>query len=510
MWLPTAHEGCTHFRSARRAFRVATWLHLANARAQQLKAIMRAAFLTFLVACGSSFAGPAVPAEEACCELNLWTGEGVSIGNWLLPEINYQAVAGSSTTNPARLAVGHHDPDRHGITQQALEFSLTARLNSNISLFGTYSAKIDQSDHWVDEFEEFYAIFDNLPGDLRIRAGRLQPRLGYQNERHIHDFDFVDQYLASARMYGEDPLVIYGGEVSVPVLRRLPKGWDDRLTVSFGSIPEPDEEEHLEFGPETPFEAEGNLFADWAATFNYRLGYAASPSTRYELGIAGAVGKNEFGRHSQVYGLHFQYEWKPPHEDHKGHVRHGHHHHGESAEFLRWRTEIFARHFGAVGEVEEEVSEMFVIPAQPEVRTTVREVVGVISSPGGAIIPVFRDREVVVREARPKTTIQVEGEPQQKSVRDEFMDMGFYSTLSYGFPSGRLQAHLRAEYVSGVSEAGLPERWRISPVLAWRPTARLPIHFKLQYNYDHSPAFGDEHSVWAQFNLSWGDCCAHH
>ena len=72
-----------------------------------------------------------------------------------------------------------------------------------------------------------------------------------------------------------------------------------------------------------------------------------------------------------------------------------------------------------------------------------------------------------------------------------------------------MQAHLRGEYVSGVAEAGLPERWRVSPALSWRPSAELPFHFKLQYNYDHSPAFGDEHSVWAQFSLTWGDCCAH-
>jgi hypothetical protein len=151
-----------------------------------------------------------------------------------------------------------------------------------------------------------------------------------------------------------------------------------------------------------------------------------------------------------------------------------------------------------------------VIPAQPEVRERRREFIGTIVGPGGgSFIPVFRTREVVTQEAQPAKTIRSRVEV-EKPVRDEFMDMGVYSTVSYGFPSGALQAHLRAEYVSGVSEAGLGERYRISPALAWRPSERLPIHFKLQYNYDHSPSFGSEHSVWAQFNLSWGDCCAHH
>jgi hypothetical protein len=87
--------------------------------------------------------------------------------------------------------------------------------------------------------------------------------------------------------------------------------------------------------------------------------------------------------------------------------------------------------------------------------------------------------------------------------------MGFYTALTYGFRGGKVHTHLRAEYVSGVSEAGMPERWRISPAIAWHPADQLPLHFKLQYNYDHSPSFGDEHSIWAQLSVTWGDCCAH-
>jgi hypothetical protein len=476
---------------------------------------MRALFLGILLTSGSVYAGSPSPAPaDECCELNLWTGEGVSIGNWLLPEINYQAVAGSSTIDPARLATGHHDPDRHGITQQNIELSLVARVNNHLSFFGTYAAKIDHDDHWVPEYEEYYFTLEDLPGGWRFRGGRFQPRIGYQNEIHVHSFNFVDQYIVSARMFGEDPLVIYGGEASVPIMRNLPAGWDDRLTVSFGAIPEPDEEEHIEFGPETAFESEGNRFADWATTFDYRLGYAATPSTRYELGIAGAIGKNEFGRYSQVYGLHFQYEWKPVDEDHEGHAHEGHHHHASSGEYLRWRTEVFARHFGAVSGHEEEEhgaeeEAVTVIPAQPEIRRIERERIGTRFVAGG-FRPVFRDREVVVQAAQPARTIKAVAEPEEKPVRDEFMDMGFYSALSYGFPNGQVQAHLRAEYTSGVSEARLPERWRISPALAWRPTERLPIRFTVQYNYDHSPSFGSEHSVWAQLSLTWGDCCAKH
>ena len=71
-----------------------------------------------------------------------------------------------------------------------------------------------------------------------------------------------------------------------------------------------------------------------------------------------------------------------------------------------------------------------------------------------------------------------------------------------------MQTHLRGEYISGTVETGQNERWRISPAITWHPTEALPVRFKIQYNYDHSAAFGDDHSVWAQFSFTWGDCCA--
>lgn len=464
---------------------------------------MRLACVGFLLTSAALFAGTPVDSKPECCELNLWTGQGVSIGNWFLPEINYQVAGGSATMDPARLAVGHHDPDRHGFTQQEFEVAATIRLGEHVSLRGSYSGKVDRNDHWLSEFEEYYAVFD-LPADIRIRGGRFAPRIGYQNELHTHDFTFIDQYLASARMFGEDPLVIYGGEVRLPVLRNLPKGWDDRLNVSFGAVPDPEEEGEEHEGPESAFEAEGALPADWSASADYTLGFDATDHTRYEFGVSGVWGGNEFGRHSQVYGAHLQYLWKAAELNPEGHE---HHDHTDSQEFFQWRTEVLIRHFGGVSTVEEEEeAEPIVIPGQPAVYENVQEIVGLRAEQGG-FFPNYRTRRVEVQAATPPRTVAAETEPAPKPVRDEFMDFGFYTTLTYGFPSGHFQANLRGEYVSGVSEAGLPERWRVSPAITWIPSERLPILFKVQYNYDHAPSFGDEHSIWAQFSLTWGDCC---
>lgn len=399
-----------------------------------------------IVAASLSTAGetpPTAPAAD-CCKLDLRTGSGVNFGGILFPELNYQTAFGSSTTDPQSLAVGHHDPNRHGITQQNIEFSLGVQIGPHVRVFGYHAAVVDRNDHWFGEFEEHYALISSLPLGMEVKAGRFYTRFGYQNSQHPHDFTFIDQYLASGRLIGEDSATVYGGEISLPVLRKLPAGWDDRLTVSLGAVPDPAEEGEEHEEAESLFEGEGAVWNDWLVTADYTLGFAPAKGRRFEMGVSGAWGNNQFERFTHLYGAHFDYIWRP------GGVGDCDSCSGpETGEFFHWRTEALLRHFGAES---------------------------------------FEDGA---------------------GTRDDFTDFGIYSAVSYGAPSGKFQAHLRAEYVSGVSDAGLPERWRVSPAVTWHPARTLPVHFKLQYNYDHSPSFGDEHSVWAQVSIKWGDCCGH-
>jgi hypothetical protein len=404
---------------------------------------MRPAFLALLASSATMLAGPATCPQSDDCKLDLWTGEGVAIANWLIPEVNFQATAGSSTTDPERLAVGHHDPDRHGITVQAIELALSAHLSKEAYVFANYSAKIDQDDHWADEFEEYYLSLGGLPGGSAIKAGRFYTQFGFQNRLHTHDFNFVDQYLASGRIVGEDSQAIFGAEISLPLWQKKDSRWSDRLTVSFGAIPD-GEEEAEETNHEGRFEGEGGLFQDHVATVDYTMSFATTSNSQVKAGISGAWGKNNFERHSQRYGVHAEYLWHREAEAHCDSCATEH-----PGEFFRWRSEAFFRRSAAAARTDE-----------------------------------------------------------GDTIEDTLNDAGFYTTFSYGFPKGRVIAHLRGEYVSGLPEAGLAERWRVSPAIAWFPIAKLPINFKLQYNYDHFPRFGDEHSVWAQFTFLWGDCCA--
>ena len=394
-------------------------------------------FLAAIVPAASAALTIDTPGTGDCCPLNLATGTGYSIGGWLYPEVNFQSAFGTSTAEKGALAVGHHDPDRNGFTIQNVELSFTGKFGPNVLAFATYAAKVDLDNHWADEIEEYYMIFKGLPLGAQFKGGRFYPHFGYQQTLHPEDFVFADQYLANGRMIGDDSLALYGGELSVPVLRAWPNGWKDRLNLAVGAVPEKDEEEG-ENESAVPFPAEGALFHHWAATADYTVTYAPRNDTHYEFGVSGAWGKNNAGRQTQLYGLHTEYLWQP-----NGVMKFNSR--SNTGEYVRWRSELFLRQYGSANE-------------------------------GGGL-------------------------------RD-FTDFGAYSEVSYGLPGGILQAHLRGEYVSGTQAAGLDERWRASPSITWRPSEKLPVLFKLQYNYDHSPQFGDEHSIWAQFSLTWGDCCA--
>jgi hypothetical protein len=377
--------------------------------------------------------------SDECCKMNLCTGEGVSLGNVIFPELNYQATGGSSSTDPASLAVGHHDPDRHGITQQAIEFSLGMKLSHNVMLFGNYSVKIDQDDHWFDEFEEYYATISDLPGGIRIRGGRFYPRFGLHNEEHHHAIFFVDENLANGRLVGEDHFTLYGGEIAKPLLRSLPARSSDRLTLAFGAIPVDRPEAGEDEFPEPLFDGEGAHFQDWAVAADYALTFDVTASSRWKAGASGVLGHNQADRSTQLYALYGEYIWQP------GGVHEGEHCGKGDAEFLRWRGETIIRRAGLSSD----------------------------------------------------------------SMRKSITEIGLNTSLSYGLPDGKWMTHLRAEYLSGTAETGTSERWRISPAVTWIPSAEIPARIGLQYNYDHSPAFGDEHSIWAQISITWGDCCAH-
>lgn len=381
------------------------------------------------------------PAPAPTPSANWLTGDGVSLGGVLFPHIHFHSAIGDSSVDPASLTVGHHDPDREGITVQNIEFGTSARLGKHFEAFGTYAAKIDFNDDWAGEFEEWFGKLKDLPGGLEVRGGRYYNRFGLHNTYHPHGFEWADQYLVSGRFLGDDGLRTIGGEVTWT----LPTPWTSVLSTSVGEAPELEEHSHGAEEEEHEFEAEGASFSDLIVAANWTNQFDHDDFHQMRAGLSGAWGDNVWGKTTQIYGAHFEYQWRE-----NGYEKGG--------SWFRWRTEAMIRNFKGIsghlpGEEEEE---------------------------------------------------HEEGEEHEEAPHTgSFDEFGIYSDVRYGW-ANNLEVGLRGEYVSGIRSAGLDERYRISPGVTYYLNSARTIMFRVQYNYDHSNDFGDAHSVWGQFGFNWG------
>ncbi|CAN5874352.1 hypothetical protein BH11VER1_BH11VER1_30450 [soil metagenome] len=374
-------------------------------------------------------------------EANWLTGEGVALAGVLFPQVHFDSIYGGSTADPATLAVGHHDPDRKGWTISNIEFGASLRVNEYIEAFGTYAAKIDPDDKWAGEYEEWFLKLKNLPGGLEIRGGQYYNRIGIQNTFHPHGFDWADQYLVNGRFLGEDGLASIGGEVTW----KLPVNWTSLINISVGVAPTREEEAHAEPEVEPEFEAEGATFDDVITVVNWTNLFDYNDFHQFRAGLSGAWGDNLWGKTSQIYGAHFEYQWRQ-----NGYESGG--------RYFRWRTEAMLRSFEAVSGH---------LPGEVELAEEGDE----------------------AHDEKPHT--------------GSFDEVGLYSSVAYGLNNG-LEFGLRGEFVEGIAAAGLDRRFRVSPGATYYLNKARTVKLRLQYNYDHSNDFDDEHSIWAQVGFAWG------
>lgn len=415
--------------------------------------------LILLAACPSRGAETDIPRAGSVPNTANWlSGEGVSLGGVLFPHIHGLASYGGSTGDPGSLLSGHHDPDRDGWTIQNVEFGFSGRFSHHFEAFTTYAAKVDLDDRWDGHFEEWFGNLKNLPGGFELRGGQFYNRFGLHNHVHPHGFDFVDQHLVSGRFLGEDSLTTTGGEVTW----KLPANWTSLLSVSVGIPPELDEHGHIEEeGEEPEFEAEGALFDDVFVVANWTNQFDYDDFHQFRGGLSGAWGENAWGKTSQVYGAHFEYQWRQ-----NGYEAGG--------RYFRWRTEAMLRSFDAVsghlpGEEEDEHHEE--------------------DHEGSGRHEDEHEAEHVHEEDRPR--------------RGSLTEFGLYSSIAYGFDNG-FELGLRGDFVSGISRAGLDERFRISPAVTYYFNDSRSMFLRVQYNWDHSSDLGSESGIWGQIGVNWG------
>ena len=395
---------------------------------------------------------------------SLWDG---SIGGILFPHLHVFSAFGDSTAENGSLAVNDHDPQREA-TLQGLEPSLSLRLEK-LQGFVNATGITDSEGDFDFTLEEGFLKLIDLPLDLQLRGGQYLNRFGFQNSVHNHGWMYVDQHLVNGRFLNEGELLTRGGEISWNV--PLPGMQASLISASVGVVEAHDHghgDEHGH-GEEAEFEAEGANFSDTLVTVAWVNQYDINDMNRVTGIFSGAWGDNEFGRTSQVYGLGFEYLWR----------ENGY---GGGGDSLRWRNELMYRHFGAISGH---------LPGEEEEGEHHDEDEEDHHGEEGE----HHDEE--------EDEHHEDEHHEEETRRASFDELGLYSSLIYGIDD-RIEAGVRAGWVSGISEAGLDDRLRLSPMITWFANPSRTLQARLQYNWDHSDEFGDEHSVWFQIGLKFG------
>ncbi len=408
--------------------------------------------------------------------------------------------AGGSTANDIEggTQLGGHDPNQRGFTVQGAELNLQGAVDNYFRGNANILFSVDAAGESFVELEEAWLETVSLPGNFQIRAGQILSDFGRINTQHPHSWAFVDQSLVNARFLGADGLRNPGARISwlapTPFYSELSMGIQNshgETASSFRSAGHShggEEPEGLPFGYRHPDNDRGvRHVTDLLFTPRYAMSFDLTDTQTLLVGASGAFGPNASGSAgdtmTQIYGVDLYWKWKP--SDGQG-----------GFPFVSFQTEAMLRRYELGAFDWDEDGNL----GDGDGNTFVDE--GVVTDATG-LTPAVLNHETVT-------------------------DYGFYSQLLYGFKKGWV-AGLRYDYVTGkrgdYENAGLlladnagggallerdplrDQRWRISPNLTWYPTEFSKL--RLQYNYDDRRGFGDDHSVWLQFEFLLGAHAAH-
>jgi hypothetical protein len=373
-----------------------------------------------------------------------------SAQNYISISFDALVAAGASTANDIEsLELGGHDPKQRGFTVQNLETVFDGKIDPYFRGQANVVLQIDPQGETIVEAEEAYLETMSLPANLQVKAGQFFTEFGRLNPSHPHTWEFVDQPLVNGRFMGEDGLRSAGARLSW----LAPTPFYSEL---FFTVANSQGETAHSFRNDNG----GNPFfgrpveqrtvkspSDMLFVPRYVASFDLTDSQTLMPGVSAAFGPNSTGGSTQIYGVDLFWKWKSPNQ-HAGFP------------FVTWQTEGMVRRFEA------------------------NAFAGDISTP-----------------ALPRETLT---------------DYGLYSQIAYGFRKGWVAAFRgdclfpdqRGLYENIVgTDPERASRWRISPNLTWYPSEFSKI--RLQYNFDHRDAGGDDHSVWMQFEFLLGAHAAH-
>lgn len=441
--------------------------------------------------------------------------------------------AGGSSERDASLSTlqgGAHDPKQRGFTLGQAEISLSGAVDPYFTGEAHLLTSVNPSSgETTFEIEEAFLTSSALPYGLQLEAGHMLTEFGILNPQHPHSWDWIDQPVVHSRMFGGDGLRQTGLRASwiapTPWFSEFHFGVQNATGATMASFlggelvhdhgagghgdeghddhgheedghdedghdedghdedghdedghdedgheeDDHDEDGHDEDGhegeeDEHAIEGHGiggrpivnqdiRGFGDFTYLARWEHAFDLSDELTAVFGASGLYGPNSTGRDGDtwLYGLDMKWRWTPA-DSFRGYP------------FLTWQTELIKRDYHAAR------------------YTTETEDGDVVSLPGNTL-----------------------------------EDWGLYSQLLYGFQTG-WAAGLRLEYAGGSgrghNDGGRrmdpfrDDRYRVSPLLVWRPTEFSRI--RLQYNFDSAAHLAnDAHGVWLGFEWLYGAHPAH-
>jgi hypothetical protein len=225
------------------------------------------------------------------------------------------AGGGSSESNVPGLQLGSHDPSRNGFSLQNAELVLSGAVDPYFTA-QTNVVFVETPDGGSEiELEELFATTSSLPHNLQVRVGHFLTEFGRLNTQHAHTWDFVDQPLSHARMFGSDNLRASGVRVSwlmpTPFYSELyltiQNAFGETLT-SFGWVPG----EEVFGAPITTGSADD--LGDLLYVPRYAFSVDITDNQTVLAGLSTAFGPNGTGPggETRVYGADVFWKWKSP------------------------------------------------------------------------------------------------------------------------------------------------------------------------------------------------------
>lgn len=356
------------------------------------------------------------------------------------------ALGGSSSEKNLGMIAGGHAPIDDGFNLQGIELGAEVQLGESLSLLAIHHAFWDPFDHWDSEWEEAYAGIA-LTADLSLRGGQFFAPFGRENSLHLHERAFIEPPISMIRLLGEDGLIVQGGEVAW-TLPATDERWTLRL--GYGQAREHEHGNGRELRREAYYEAlEG--------------GHEEEEEEHHHAhGIAGGGG---------IYDAEDAYL-------------------ADGFIFGRVESE-------ALGEGIDGVGFSFAAGRNGFGRTT--WIAGADVRGGGewAGRPLWWEGETYFRGVQAVDASGADG---------SFDELGCVVGLGWEVADHWTLAS-RLEWASGNRMSGNERRWRFASNVSrlLHPGGGTDLTARLQYSYDRLGGYADDHSVWLQLVLSFGD-----